>query len=158
GQARRIPMPQIKAASKDEVAPTKDGGKVLHYHHYSVMVHAKHRMPVLSACNADYTPGQRTVSGRKTFGKDEWILDERMEDKYQLPRGFYDRWKRLDYGHLVRRDDNCWGASPTEIEFANSDTFHLTNCTPQHETFNRDVGKFHGLWGRLENTISDQAK
>ncbi|HKU96801.1 MAG TPA: DNA/RNA non-specific endonuclease, partial [Vineibacter sp.] len=68
-----------------------------------------------------------------------------------------DRWKKLDYGHLVRRDDNCWGASKTEIEYANSDTFHLTNCTPQHETFNRDKFGFHGLWGRLENHISSQA-
>jgi endonuclease G len=115
-------------------------------------------MPVLSACNTDYSKGQRKISGRDTFGKDEWITDIRMDEKYQLPRGFYDRWKKLDYGHLVRRDDNCWGASKAEIEFANSDTFHLTNCTPQHEAFNRDMFQYDGLWGRLENHISRQAK
>jgi len=121
-------------------------------------VHAERRMPVLTACNVDYSAGQRLIQGRGTFGKDEWITDSRMDDNYQLPKGFYDRWKKLDYGHLVRRDDNCWGSSKKEIEYANADTFHLTNCTPQHESFNRAVFGYHGLWGRLEIHISDQAE
>ena len=129
---------------------------MLHYHHYSAMIHAERRIPVLTACNADYSKGQRKVSGRETFGTDEWIQDERMEPKYQLPRGFYDRWKKLDYGHLVGREAICWGASRKEIEFANSDSFHLTNCTPQHEAFNRVAS--HGIWGQLEHHIGKQAK
>jgi endonuclease G len=122
------------------------------------MVHAERRMAVLAACNLDYSEGMRKVKGREKFGKDEWIRDDRMLDEYQLPKGFYDRWKKLDYGHLVRRDDNCWGSSKKEIEYANSDTFHLTNCTPQHESFNRAIFGYEGVWGRLEIHISDQAE
>ncbi|WOH52693.1 DNA/RNA non-specific endonuclease [Bradyrhizobium sp. sBnM-33] len=158
GRDRIAEFPTIESEDPKLIAPLRGrAGKVLHYHHYSCMLHAQRRMPVLSACNTDYSKGQRKIKGRETFGKDEWITDSRMDEKYQLPKGFYDRWKRLDFGHLVRRDDNCWGASKTEIEYANSDTFHLTNCTPQHEAFNRDKFGFHGLWGRLENHISRQA-
>jgi len=158
GRERQAPMPTIDAASKGQVAPTRKRSSILHYHHFSTMVHAKKRMPVLSAGNVDYSKGSRRgIKDRKAFGGDEWRIDDRMDEKYQLPKGFYDRWKRLDYGHLVRRDDNCWGASFKEIEFANADTFHLTNCTPQHEAFNRDRFGFHGLWGRLENHIASQA-
>jgi endonuclease G len=158
GRDRRAAMPEIDSGNADQVAPSRRrGSKILHYHHFSVMIHAKRKMPVLSAGNVDYSKGRRGTKDRKAFGKDEWRTDSRMEEKYQLPRGFYDRWKKLDYGHLVRRDDNCWGASASEIEFANADTFHLTNCTPQHEAFNRDKFGFHGLWGRLENHISTQA-
>jgi len=42
--------------------------------------------------------------------------------------------------------------------FANSDSFHWTNCTPQHEQFNREMFEFEGLWGGLENHIQKQAK
>ena len=158
GRERQALMPTIDPASKGQIAPTRKRGSILHYHHFSAMVHAKKRMPVLSAGNVDYSKGSRRgIKDRKAFGGDEWRIDDRMDEKFQLPRGFYDRWKKLDYGHLVRRDDNCWGASFKEIEFANADTFHLTNCTPQHEAFNRDKFGFHGLWGQLENHIASQA-
>ena len=157
GRDRPAPMPTIDSALIGDVAPTKARGKILHYHHYSAMIHGKRRMPVLTACNVDYGDDERTDLTRNEFGKDEWITDPRMEDRYQLPRGFYDRWKKIDYGHLVRREDNCWGASKTEIIYANADTFHLTNCTPQHENFNRAVYGYHGLWGGLENLIGKEA-
>jgi endonuclease G len=67
----------------------------------------------------------------------------------------------MDRGHVVRRDDSSWGTSPKLIEYANSDTFHWTNCTPQHEAFNQsDPGRndgayagMKGLWGDFENHI-----
>ncbi len=44
-----------------------------------------------------------------------------------------------------------------EIEYANADTYHWTNCTPQHERFNqyREDG-YQGLWGRLETHLQKQ--
>jgi len=159
GRSRPAPMPEIAPAGRNQVAPKKPGtGPVLHYHHFSVVMHKTRRMPIFAAWNTDYSKGVRKLAGRESFGKDRWIIDERMDEKYQLPKGFYDRWKKLDYGHLVRRDDNAWGASRKELIFANSDTFHLTNCTPQHETFNRDKWGYHGVWGRLENHIASQAR
>jgi endonuclease G len=58
----------------------------------------------------------------------------------------------------VRREDNAWGDNTSEIEYADSDTFHWTNCTPQHATFNRSQpGKqwpgAKGLWGGFESHI-----
>jgi endonuclease G len=71
---------------------------------------------------------------------------------------FYDPATLIDKGHLVRRDDNCWAenADSLGIEYGNSDTFHWTNCTPQHELFNRDMMGVKGLWGILENEIKKQ--
>lgn len=67
-------------------------------------------------------------------------------------------------GHLVRRDDSCWAplingqSDSIGIEYANADTFHWTNCTPQHEAFNRDLPPYTGIgkWGILENAIKNQ--
>ena len=159
GRDRPALMPQIDPRSKDKIAPKKRGrSSVLHYHHFSVVMHKARRMPVFAAWNTDYSKDVRKLAGREKFGKDKWIIDNRMDEKYQIPKGFYDRWKMLDYGHLVRRDDNAWGASEPELIFANSDTFHLTNCTPQHEEFNRDMFGYHGVWGRLENHIAAEAR
>ena len=156
GKQNPAPMPTIVKDERDQIAPLKDKSTQLDYHHYSALVHKTRRMPVLTACNVDYEDSARGDQGRASFGKDQWILDSRMDERYQIPTGFYDRWKKIDYGHLVRREDNCWGASQKEIEYSNSDTFHLTNCTPQHEDFNRSNLK--GIWGLLENAIGDQSK
>jgi endonuclease G len=66
--------------------------------------------------------------------------------------------KQIDRGHIVRREDNAWGRNERETEFANSDTFHWTNCTPQHQAFNREepgsqYGGLKGLWGGFEQYI-----
>ena len=159
GAERKVAMPKIATSSASKIAPLKDGGgKLLHYHHFSIMMHKDRRMPVLSAGNVDYrtTANVRDDRSRADFGSEQWILDERMEDRFQIPQGFYDRWRRLDFGHLVRREDNCWGANAQEIEFANADTYHLTNCTPQHEDFNQ--ASHRGIWGRLEVLIGKQAE
>ena len=159
GNARRVPMPTIDPARRDQVAPTLDGGTLLDYHHFSVIMHKARRMAILAAVNVSYSKDDRAENlSREEYGKDEWIVDERMDDKYQIPKAFYDKWKLIDYGHLVRRDDGVWGSSAEESESSNADTFHLTNCTPQHEEFNRDMYGYHGLWGRLENTIKRQAE
>jgi len=156
GRNNLAPLPAILSSAKNQIAPLKTKGTLLDYHHFSLLVHKVRRLPVLTACNVDYEDSERGGKGRASFGKDQWITDTRMDEKYQIPAGFYDRWKKLDYGHLVRREDNCWGASAKEIEYANSDTFHLTNCTPQHEAYNRSNKK--GLWGLLENEIGKQSK
>ena len=59
--------------------------------------------------------------------------------------------RALDRGHLVRRLDPAWGESKALAKIANDDTFHFTNCTPQHENFNQS--RLAGLWGQLENAV-----
>src|SRR5690606_42020160 len=43
-----------------------------------------------------------------------------------------------------------------EVQRANGDSFHSTNCSPQVKDFNRS--NLGGLWGDLENLILKQAK
>ena len=55
----------------------------------------------------------------------------------------------FDRGHLVRRLDPAWGRSEAIAKVANDDTFHFTNCSPQHKRFNE--GK--NLWAGLEDYL-----
>jgi endonuclease G, mitochondrial len=66
----------------------------------------------------------------------------------------------LDRGHLTRRADAAWGDTEKAAQLANDDTFHWTNCSPQHEIFNQSTkANQRGLllWGTLENHVSEQA-
>jgi endonuclease G, mitochondrial len=50
----------------------------------------------------------------------------------------------FDRGHLTRRTDPTWG-SETEAERANADTFHFSNCSPQHFRFNQSTRFWQGV-------------
>ena len=63
------------------------------------------------------------------------MFDPRIPAQVQLGDQFYEPARQSDRGHIVRRQDSAWGDTPEEVEFANSDTFHWTNCTPQHAAF-----------------------
>jgi endonuclease G len=77
-----------------------------------------------------------------------------VEPKFQIPDGFYNRDQgAFDKGHIVRREDVCFGANYAEVRRANGDTFHVTNCSPQRASFNRAPG----IWGDLENFIGAQS-
>ena len=148
----------IKAPSAPVADVLKSGSsaKVLKYHHYSVVMHKDRKLAVWTAANADYDPAKRRHD-RDWFGTDTWKADPRIPGEDQLEDlEFYAPAKKFDRGHLVRRDDVAWGVDETEEIFGNSDSFHWTNCSPQHEHFNRAVGSYQGLWGRLENHISKQ--
>ena len=56
---------------------------------------------------------------------------------------FYLPAKKIDRGHIVRREDSAWGGTAKEAEFGNSDTYHWTNCTPQSEAFNQSGAGRH---------------
>jgi endonuclease G len=133
--------------------------QVLKYHHYSLAMNAARRLQMWSAANVDYAPARRTTSGRAFFGTDRWIGDPRIPAKFQLADAdVYGPAGQIDRGHIVRREDSAWGDTAIETEFANSDTFHWTNCTPQHAAFNRSQpGKrwdnVKGLWGGFENHV-----
>src|SRR5262249_42079620 len=58
-----------------------------------------------------------------------------------------------DKGHLVRRIDPAWGPDAAMAKVANDDTFHFTNCAPQHKSFNRGLD----LWRGLEDFLIQRA-
>jgi endonuclease G len=83
--------------------------------------------------------------------KDNWIADPRIEADEQTDDSLYKN-NDLDRGHLIRRLDPVWG--PTHLaQAANNDTFHFTNCSPQHKDFNQK----ETAWLGLENYILDNA-
>jgi endonuclease G, mitochondrial len=53
----------------------------------------------------------------------------------------------------VRRLDPAWGRSRADAKACNDDTFHFTNCSPQHEDFNQN----QTTWAGLEDYILENA-
>jgi endonuclease G len=78
---------------------------------------------------------------------DKWYFDPRIERDFQMGPEAYAK-NDLDRGHLVRRLDPVWGSQAAE---ANEDTFHFTNCSPQHKNLNQQT------WQGLEDYILKNA-
>jgi endonuclease G len=113
-------------------------------------MNAERQVAYYTAVNVDGTK-ERPVD-RDDF-RDFWSGDPRVDpgdsldnDAYRDAGGIENP---LDRGHLVRRLDPCWGDDMTEVLGAHHDTFHWTNCSPQHKDFNRD----RTTWGGVENHI-----
>ena len=161
------PIPIAMDLSK--VSKLDDGQHVLDYHHFSLVMEKNRRMPLLTAANVDTNPARlRPEAGKKYTRKalngftskndrEKWFLDPRIPAQHQLPEKFFNKDRQsFDKGHVVRRNAVVWGNTYKEIQHANGDTFHVTNCTPQVKGFNRSNQR--GIWGKLENHIFDQAK
>lgn len=130
------------------------------YHHYSLVMNKARRLVAFTASNVDYSDEARAkTKTRKQYGGENWRLDPRVALKAPglqiADSDFYAPAKRIDRGHIVRREDGAWGLTAKEAEFGNSDTYHWTNCTPQSEAFNQS-GK-DGIWGKFEEHIQQEA-
>jgi endonuclease G len=112
---------------------------VLPYHHFSVVLSKERKLAFFTAVNIDGNLPQPSKRG-----KDHWYLDPRVPDDEQTGGAVYEK-NDLDLGHLVRRLDPTWGTTPAEAKQANDDTFHYTNCTPQHKDFNRNKSRWAGM-------------
>ena len=73
-----------------------------------------------------------------------------MDERFQTGEELYAD-NELDRGHLVRREDPVWGEK-REATVANQDTFHFTNCSPQHAQFNQKT------WLGLEDYILQNSR
>jgi endonuclease G, mitochondrial len=122
--------PDLAAVASDE----------LRYHHFTVVMHRPRRLALFTAVNID---GKQSEQIRRE--SDKWIRDPRVPAAEQTGEDVY-RDNPLDRGHLVRRLDPAWGPM---AKAANDDTFHFTNCTPQHHEFNAG----QTLWLGLEDHI-----
>jgi len=164
--AFRVPLPNAHTPS--QLAPTKEGPPLLHYQNFSIAMHAKRRLALFCASNvtkeaalrkpekgADYT--RAGLSGLGKSDTELWYPDPRLDEKYQLPDAFFTKDRgAFDKGHIVRRDDIAWGATYDELRRANGDSYHVTNCSPQVEGFNRS-GSGEDNWGDLENDVLSAA-
>lgn len=163
----KVPFPKVTDSREKELYRQFGAQEpyIVPYIHFSLVMNKKRRMLMWAAANVDYSDDFRDSRSRTDFGSGAWRLDDRVPHKYQIQaHEFYDPATLVDKGHIVRRDDNCWAElingekDLLGIEYSNADTFHWTNCTPQHEAFNRDVAPYKGvgLWGILENAIKKQ--
>lgn len=150
--ARRVPLPVLSPALQAKAAVNRQAAVgadpyVLPYHHFSIAMNRERKMAFYTAVNID-----GRVSFRVRRETDRWIKDPRIGRDEQTGESLY-AGNPLDRGHLVRRLDPAWGDSFEVAKFANDDTFHFTNCTPQHQGFNQN----QDTWAGLEDYILNNA-
>jgi endonuclease G, mitochondrial len=147
----RVPLPALPpdlvAAAAVNAMPTREPAYVLDYHHFSVAMNRLRRLAFYTAVNID-----GATSVRLKRERDRWTVDPRVPADQQTDEDVY-RNNPLDRGHLVRRLDPAWGAGRDVAKAGNDDTFHFTNCTPQHEDFNQN----QTTWAGLEDHILENA-
>jgi len=145
---KRVPLPELTDKMKRDCAINRMAERgmneyLLPYHHFSIVMNKVRKMAFYTAVNID---GKNVVRLRRS---DNWIADPRIGADEQTDNSLY-KSNDLDRGHLVRRLDPVWGSV---AEAANNDTFHYTNCSPQHKDFNQN----NATWLGLENYILDNA-
>ena len=148
---RRVSLPRLSDEMKAKAAVNRQANgsnkHVLPYHHYSVVMNKERRLAFYTAVNID-----GNLSHRIRREPDKWFYDPRLDRDEQAGNDIYAN-NPLDRGHLVRRLDPAWGQDAQIAKTANDDTFHFTNCTPQHHDFN--AGRT--LWAGLEDYILNNA-
>lgn len=161
-----VPLPTLRDASV--AARMHDGGVVVPYQNFSLVMHRARRVCLFTASNVDGSDAAKEPDPTQSYNRDalgglgendfeRWFLDPRLPADAQLPDRFFDKdRKAFDKGHLVRREEVCWGADYAQVRRANGDTYHVTNCTPQVAGFNRSNRR--GVWGLLENLIEAQGR
>lgn len=162
-----ISTPLPKVVGKKIAAPLLKGGTVIPYQHFSLVLHRERKLAIFTAANVDGSEKARRPEAGKDYTRkgltglsdgqlEKWALDPRVSPEFQIPDDFYTKDNgAFDKGHVVRREDVCFGETYAEVRRANGDSFHLTNCSPQRGNFNQS-GK-GGIWGNLENYIGAQA-
>ena len=153
-----VPLPKLTPSIKSQAATLNGGNSTeLKYYHYSVIMNAKRRIAFVSAVNLD---ANAQFKHKREAGAEVWKQDPRIFSDAQSNESNYAD-PRVDRGHLTRRADAGWGNTKKEAKLANDDTFHFTNCSPQHAIFNQSTqATSHGmlLWGNLEDHIATQAR
>ncbi len=145
-----VPLPLLSAELFAKAAVTSaqgEEGHVLRYHNFSVVMNKERRLAFFTAVNID-----GALSRRLRRENDRWLLDPRLPAEDQTGEPVYAD-NDLDRGHLVRRLDPAWGTSDATAKLANDDTFHFTNCAPQHSDFNQRQTS----WAGLEDYILENA-
>jgi endonuclease G, mitochondrial len=136
---KKVPLPNIPDNLKDDVVKLNNSNsEELKYTNFSVVMSKSRGLAFYTAVNIDGSELQQLE--RKD---DVWYYDPRIERKFQYGPELYSN-NDLDRGHLVRRLDPVWGSN---FKDANEDTFHFSNCSPQHKNLNQKT------WLDLEDYI-----
>jgi endonuclease G len=140
---RNVPLPELGKSFDGELATLKSSNETeLTYTHFTCVVHKWRMLPIFTAVNIDGTSFKPLARG-----KDKWNYDTRMDEAFQLGEELYSNDEgTFDRGHMVRRMDPAWGTD-TVAKKADADTFHYTNCAPQHANLNQRI------WQELERHV-----
>jgi endonuclease G, mitochondrial len=133
-----LPDKLVPLASTNSLAK-KEPKYLLPYYHFTVVQNKARKLAIYTAVNIDGKTRQKPKRQ-----DDRWFFDPRIPKEEQTGQAVYER-NPLDLGHLVRRLDPAWGSTAKTAKLANDDTFHFTNCTPQHKDFNRNKTSWAGL-------------
>jgi endonuclease G len=166
----KIGLPEPSPSLAKQIAPLRAGEAdaskgELKYQHFSIKMHKAKHLAMFTATNID---GTRYLAVDRKTGEvsagaegDKWFKDSRISESFWTGQEFYTDWSDyFDRGHLTRRTDPTWGTT-AEAERANADTFHWTNCSPQHFRFNESARFWQGAERYvLENGVleADQRK
>ena len=136
---KKVPFPSIPDNLIDDIVKLKNSNnEELKYTNFSVVMSKSRGLAFYTAVNIDGSKSQQLE--RKN---DVWYYDPRIEREFQYGPELYSN-NDLDRGHLVRRLDPVWGSN---FKDANEDTFHFSNCSPQHKNLNQKT------WLDLEDYI-----
>lgn len=148
GAEHDVPMPMPGQDLKKFIAKLSGTDSiVLKYFNYSTIFHSVRMMPVISAINVDGDPAKRQDHSPR---KDIWLRDIRLNFDIQLDDNYYKK-SGFDRGHMSRREDANWGATPEEAKRNADLTCMYTNACPQVAKLNQ--GGRGGLWGILEGIV-----
>jgi len=159
--AAAVPLPKVTSEQLGKVFLLPGKKAELKYWNYSVVLNRTRALAYFSAANVD-AAGFR---GNRDADGDTWFRDTRVDsvDKAaQTGAEFYKKQSAFeadrtlnpfDQGHLTRRSDLQWGASDKTAKRNGDDSYHYTNCTPQHWQFNQNsrASAATGIWFRLED-------
>jgi endonuclease G, mitochondrial len=146
GAGHEIPLPEVVRNSAQVLEFEVDGHNdhVLRYQHFSVVMDRKRRMCFFSAANVD---GKLSRKAERTT----WRIDPRIPKNLQIMYECYGNPPKFSRGHMTRREDPVWGTA-AEAARGNSDSMHVTNVTPQMQSFNAPI------WLGLEDYALQNAR
>ena len=136
---KKVPLPSIPDNLMDDVVKLKNSNnEELKYTNFSAVMSKSRGLAFYTAVNIDGSKLEQLERNN-----DVWYYDPRIEREFQYGPELYSN-NDLDRGHLVRRLDPVWGSN---FKDANEDTFHFSNCSPQHKNLNQKT------WLDLEDYI-----
>ena len=144
GDEFAVELPTI-VKGKSDILTWGNGKEVLPYEHFSVVMNAKRRQCFFSACNID---GARSKSSKRTA----WRFDPRIPQEMQIMKECYGSTPKFSRGHMTRREDPAWGKTTAVIQRGADDSMHVTNVTPQMQSFNAPI------WLALEDYALQHAR
>lgn len=155
-----VPLPVLSKSQVKYVATNLEeaDSSEFKYQHFSVVMNKKRKLAFYTSVNID---GGSVVKINRTTGnvtrgpeaREKWYDDNRIDTEEVCHDDLYldPEMKIFQRGHLVKRTDPSWGTE-AKAKKGQADTFHFTNCAPQHALFNPNANKWAGIENWITNT------